>query len=303
VDNLTHTLIGVGIARAGLQGASPRATLTLALASNLPDIDIVSGLFGNIAYLDHHRGLSHAFISMPLLALALAGLVRSVTPGARLGPLFRLSLVGVFLHIVADLWTSYGTRALLPFDSSWIALDWVFIVDPILMALLALAAFSRWAGPARAALVARLALGLASVFVMGRSVQHAQAVVEAREMLPPPFHRVRAIPAPFAWRRFRVLAESEWSFATGSVGPGARSSVTLEKTPETALVARVREESRAARVFLDFSAFPRLELREDNQGTLIVWRDLRFAVGGRDGFVCEVRVDAAGRIVSEGVRF
>ena len=35
-----------------------------------------------------------------------------------------------------DLWTNYGTRALLPFDHTWYAWDLVFIIDPVIWVLL-----------------------------------------------------------------------------------------------------------------------------------------------------------------------
>ena len=59
----------------------------------------------------------------------------------------------------------------------------------------------------------------------------------------------------------------------------------------------------AARLFLDFSPFARLEKRQEGEVTVIVWRDLRFADRRQSGFFCEVRVDAAGRILSERVVF
>jgi hypothetical protein len=69
------------------------------------------------------------------------------------------------------------------------------------------------------------------------------------------------------------------------------------------LTRRVAQESRAARVFLDFSAFPRLEMREEGGLTVVIWRDLRFADRRANGFFCEVKVDGAGRMVSERVVF
>ena len=52
-------------------------------------------------------------------------------------------------------------------------------------------------------------------------------------------------------------------------------------------------------MFLDFSVFTRFETRREGELTVLVWRDLRFADRRTDGFLCEVKVDAAGRIVSD----
>lgn len=301
MDNVTHTLLGLALARAGLDGRAPGAAWTLALACNAPDVDIVSLVFGPVAYLDHHRGPTHAFAFSPLVAAPLAALMVRWRGGA-FRQHFLLALTGVWTHIVADLWTMYGTRALLPFDATWYALDWVFIVDPFILAAFAAGALlPRSIGAARPA---RIALALAALYVCGRGVQNGLATMEARELAGPGFSAVRALPAPLSLSRWRVVARSEQEFATGAIGlrDRTRSFVRFEKTAETDLVARVARESRAARVFLDFSPFPRLEVRADGDLTRIAWRDLRFSDGG-ERFVCEVAVDRAGRIVSESVRF
>ena len=40
MDNLTHSLTGLMLSRAGLNRFYPRATLVLVIAANIPDIDI-----------------------------------------------------------------------------------------------------------------------------------------------------------------------------------------------------------------------------------------------------------------------
>jgi inner membrane protein len=301
LDNVTHTLLGVALARAGAGRRTPGAAWTLALGCNAPDVDIVSGLFGTVAYLDHHRGFTHAFAFAPLLAAPLAA-VMARWRGGTFRAHFLLALLGIASHIVSDLWTMYGTRALLPFDSSWYALDWIFIVDPVLIAAFAAAAFlPRLVGTARPS---QIALAVAALYVCGRGVQNGLATVEARELAGPDFSNVRALPTPLSLSRWRVVAGGPDELATGAIGlrDRTRTFVRFEKIRETDLVARVARESRAARVFLDFSPFPRLDVRSEGDVTRITWRDLRFS-DREDRFVCEVRVDGAGRIVSETVRF
>ena len=300
MDNLTHTLTGVALARLGLAKRAEGATLTLALANNLPDLDIVSALWGRVSYLEHHRGLSHALPASPVLAAVLA-LILSAWPGSRrrFGPTFLLAWLGVLLHIFWDLWTSYGTRALLPFDPAWYALDWVFIVDPILLVLLAGACWlPRETMNRSAALLACAYIGL-------RAGAHAMALGQAESLAGSEFTNVRALPAPLSLNRWRFLARGEDLLATGYVPAlgTERTKATFPRTPEDDLARRVAKESLAARVFLDFSAFTRFETRREGELTVLVWRDLRFADRRTDGFLCEVKVDAAGRIVSDRVVF
>ena len=42
MENLTHTLVGILLAHAGLNRWTPRATAICVVAANLPDIDIVT---------------------------------------------------------------------------------------------------------------------------------------------------------------------------------------------------------------------------------------------------------------------
>lgn len=300
MDNLTHTLTGIALARLGLAKRVEGAALTLALANNLPDIDLVSGFWGRVSYLDHHRGLSHAFPASPFLAAGLA-LVLWRWPGSkrRFGPTFLLAWLGVALHIFWDLWTSYGTRVLLPFDRTWYSLDWLFIVDPVFLLLLAAACWTTTDTRRRIAAL------LAFVYIGARAGAHFLAQSQAESLAGSEFTKVRAMPDPLSLNRWRFLASSEESFATGYVPAygTTRTRVTFPRVAPDALAVRVAKESRAARVFLDFSAFAKFEKRQEGDLTVLVWRDLRFADRRADGFLCEVKVDDAGRIVSDRVIF
>jgi inner membrane protein len=48
MDNLTHTLTGLMLSRAGLNRWHPRASLVLMLSANIPDIDFVAVARGGL---------------------------------------------------------------------------------------------------------------------------------------------------------------------------------------------------------------------------------------------------------------
>jgi hypothetical protein len=60
MDNVTHTLFGLTLARTPLGRVGRGATVALVLASNAPDIDIVSTAGGAVKYRKWHRGLTSA---------------------------------------------------------------------------------------------------------------------------------------------------------------------------------------------------------------------------------------------------
>ncbi|MBI3492057.1 MAG: metal-dependent hydrolase [Acidobacteria bacterium] len=146
MDNLTHTLFAVTLARTPLGRAGRGATAALVLASNAPDIDIVATASGALNYLKWHRGPTHGPVGIVGLGVVTAGLVwagqrvnrrwSDETPDASFGMLVAISIIGVLLHVLLDLPTSYGSRILSPFDWHWFAFDWVPIVDVYLLIIL-----------------------------------------------------------------------------------------------------------------------------------------------------------------------
>src|ERR1051325_9084682 len=144
MDNLTHSLVGLTLARTGLGGSTPRIALLMVLASNIPDVDIVAALGGSVTYLEYHRGYSHALLLAPLMALLPMILVWRFCARA-----FLCSLLCVVTHIALDITNIYGVRALLPFSAKWLRMDITDIVDPWILAILIFA----MAAPALARLV------------------------------------------------------------------------------------------------------------------------------------------------------
>ena len=75
MDNLTHRLFGATLARTPLGRAGRGTTAALILASNAPDIDIVTTAGGALSYLEWHRGPTHGPLGVVGLGLVVAALV------------------------------------------------------------------------------------------------------------------------------------------------------------------------------------------------------------------------------------
>ena len=158
MDNLTHSLVGLAAAKAGLGRRTPYATFVCVVASNLPDIDIVALARGPTFYLQHHRGITHSIVGTLALAVALPLLfyaaervwarARGREPRARLKWLLVCSLLLSASHPLLDWTNSYGVRPFLPWDGRWVYGDMLFIIDPWLWLVLGGACFllaeSRW---------------------------------------------------------------------------------------------------------------------------------------------------------------
>ena len=193
MDNVTHSLFALTLARTRL-GRPRGATAVLLLASNAPDIDVVSTAGGLLNYLQWHRGPTHGPLGILGLGLLTAGLVQLVmrwwTPkdSGRYGTLAGIAVLGVFLHVAMDLPTSYGTRLLSPFDWHWFAADWMPIVDLyLLVALLAGLYFGRGSEAARRWNVAIVLTFMVANYGV-RAIAHHQAVALVPRLLGPTFH-------------------------------------------------------------------------------------------------------------------
>lgn len=190
MDNITHSLVGYTIARAGLGRRTPYAAAALVIASNAPDVDVVSVFRGgSVAYLAAHRGFTHGLLGFVVLAAATAATLTAWLAWRRRGDaglppvslaiagrLFGLALCGVMLHALMDLPTSYGTRLFSPLDWTWYALDWLPIVDIFLWAVLVLGLIvaARFRAARRA-----IALGVLAIVLVdyaGRAVLHERAI-------------------------------------------------------------------------------------------------------------------------------
>jgi LexA-binding, inner membrane-associated putative hydrolase len=75
LEPLTHFLTGACIGRAGFNRKTAYATLAAVLAAEAADIDILWGLAGPVQELKHHRGITHTFIGVPVIAGVVVGAV------------------------------------------------------------------------------------------------------------------------------------------------------------------------------------------------------------------------------------
>ena len=152
MDNLTHSLVGLTVAKAGLEKLSPHATTLCVVAANFPDSDIVVIPFGDRwTFLQHHRGITHAIVGVVALAILLPLIFYAVdrlwsrfrnrTPQTNLKGLMIASLIASATHPLLDWTNNYGIRFFLPWSQKWSYGDLVFIVDPYIWLILGGASF------------------------------------------------------------------------------------------------------------------------------------------------------------------
>jgi membrane-bound metal-dependent hydrolase YbcI (DUF457 family) len=222
LDNFTHTLFGLTMARTPLARAGRGTTAALLLSSNAPDIDIVTLAGGSVSYLRWHRGPTHGPLGIVGLGVITAGLVwigrrvydrRRAAGGERstdvadqnasFPMLVSVSIIGAVVHVLMDLPTSYGTRLLSPFDWHWFAIDLMPIIDIYLLIVLAAGLLFGLRSPAARRRNALIILTLTAANYGVRAVAHHQAIALVPRLfgptLPQPCDSIAVVQSPLDW--------------------------------------------------------------------------------------------------------
>jgi len=311
LEPITHFLTGACLGRAGLNRKTALATLTLTLAAEVPDLDIIGGWIRGPAFgFAHHRGFTHSFLGVPLDAIVVLGVVHLVwrllgrkTKDPNLPPrwglLYVYACIAGLSHVLLDFTNNYGVRPFWPFSEKWYSWDIVFIFEPVIFAFLILGLIipslfgliDKEIGARRRAPRGRVAATLALlgvVLLWGlRDYEHRRAVnaLEARTYNGADPIRASAYPKwidPFHWYG---VVETPAFFALAPVDSLApevdpEGRLEIRYKPEETPVTLAAKNSYAGRVFLDWAKYPITEtetLQPPQEGYIVLFQDLRFA--------------------------
>jgi inner membrane protein len=313
MEPVTHFLTGATLARAGFNRKTALATVTMTLAAEAADIDILAYFKGSAVGFIQHRGITHTFLGIPVLAAIVVGLVwlvdamwqrrrrdrnRPVPPPRRWGLLYLFACVAGLSHILLDFTNNYGVRPFYPFSRQWYAWDIVFIIEPLILAALLAALVLPWLfglvgqeigvrqrGPrGRGAAIAALLFVLALWGVRDFQHRRALAALNGFEFHGEPSIRVDAFPYmvnPFHWAGVAETSAAYISMHVDSLRPEvdpANNAVSYFK-PEPNDASQAARNTALGRAYLEWARFPLVEtehLGEPNPCYLVHFTDVRF---------------------------
>lgn len=292
MDPICHTLVGGCLAQAGLKRRTRYGLVTLLVAANLPDVDILSTFLDRS--LELRRGWTHglpALVVWPILLGAVMWLWARWRHGpgaARFGALALLSAIGVATHPALDFLNTYGMRWLMPFRDVWYYGDTLFIVDPWLWLLLAGAIWlvrrrERRGGPDPGR-PARVALATATLYIgaMMAGTLSARAAV-ARAV--PEAARFMVAPVPVLPLERQVIVDEGDAYREGSIRIAPRSGPRFGPPipkGDLAGLAPLLVRDRDAAAFLRWARFPVFRTRPEGDSLRVDVYDLRYS-DGRSG--------------------
>ena len=330
MDNLTHTLYGLALAKTGLDRTSRYAMPAILIGANLPDIDLATIMGGQINYLRYHRGVTHSLFGIAieslLLALFFMGFEKPGTHRKRLKLFFWLflaSLIGTGSHLFLDYTNSYGIRPFLPFKSEWYSLDTIFIIDPWILFFLFIGLGITYlfrlinqeigARPTSLRSGAILSLILISGYWVTKDLSHRSALRELERQAyadgePVSIGAFPQFMNPFAWHG---VVETPRAFHLRFAGWNPFQALQEEKRirsfykPEEKEILQAVSQGDEAKTFLDFARYPFFQILPIPNGFEVEARDLRFefATRVRKGFRYRAELDSQLKILLESFRF
>jgi inner membrane protein len=324
LEPITHFLTGAVLARAGFNRKTALATVTMTLAAEAPDLDVLSSFKGPVYAFAHHRGFTHSFAGLILMSALVTGFIHLVwrlrgrktnIPNLppRWGLLFLFAYVAGLSHILLDYTNNYGVRPFWPFSERWYSWDIVFIFEPalyiILIAGLVLPAiFSRRQPLPRGRWAAMLALLCVAGLYVARDHEHRKAVHALGAKTFNGAEPLRVSAYPFYWHLYSWygVGETEDSFATSAMdsrtgGLFDSGPRYIRKPPETQAILAAKR-SYLGRVYLDWAQYPLVTETSSGGDSIIEFQDLRFAYQqfrGRVPLSATVELDKNLHVVSE----
>ena len=298
MDTGTHIVMGLalgGLATLDPAVAESSTTATSVLIATLigsqaPDIDTVLKLKNNAVYIRNHRGITHSIPAVLLWPILITACIYLFFPEANLLHLWMWTFGAVFLHVFVDIFNAYGTQALRPFSSKWLALGIINTFDPFIFGIhifgLILWGFGADPGYTFLAIYAVIVSYYISRFLAQRKV-----LKEVKQMIPDATDIIIAPTMKFSQWRLAIMNKHQFF-----VGRAHNNDVTIIDqfnripVPETPVLAAAKQDKNLS-AFLSFSPVYRWELDEYSDFYEVRFIDLRYRSNGHYPFVAVVQLD------------
>ncbi len=293
MDNITHSLTGALAARviqkenvSVADQTRYRRTLfwLLVLCANLPDIDVLLGLFGNRLFsLQHHRGITHSLIFAPIFALLPTAFFYTLGKLKNFNVLWFTALLGIVIHIFFDLITAFGTQIFAPISTTRYSLDWMFIIDPIFTAILGMTLLlGRILSKHRKRIIFSgtiVVLLYLSAEVVSHSLAHKrlEGMLEKKNISAA---RVSVLPQPLSIFTWNGLAQTEkgvlQTFFSVLNQSDTLSVTEYENHLDEYVIKALGMD--AAKSYMTFARHPWIRSVEENGHEVVEFQDLQFSI-------------------------
>lgn len=260
------------------------------IGSQIPDIDTVLKLKNNAVYIRNHRGITHSIPAVLLWPIALTAIIYPFFPETNVLHLWLWTFIAVFLHVFVDIFNAYGTQALRPFSSKWVALGVINTFDPYIFGIHVIGLLI-WALGANPGYTFISIYAILFIYYILRFIAQRRVMKEVKQMIP---DATEIIIAPtMKFKQWRIAVMNKHQFF---VGRAIDSKVCIldqfnrVPVPETPVLEAAKKDKNLS-AFLSFSPVYRWEIDEYDDYYEVRFIDLRYRSNDYYPFVAVVQLN------------
>ena len=305
MDTGTHIVMGLGIA--GIATLDPivaenSATATSVLigaviGSQIPDVDTILKLRNNAVYIRNHRGITHSIPAVLLWPILITAVIHIFFPESNILHLWMWTFIAVFLHVFVDIFNAYGTQALRPFSSKWVALGIINTFDPIIFAMHIIGLII-WAFGAHPGYTFLIIYGLLIIYYLLRFREKRHVIKEVKVLIPDATDII--ISPTMKYRQWRIAVMNKQQFFVGrSVNRKVKILDQFNRVPVPSIpILEAAKKDKNLSAFLAFSPVYRWEIDEYDEYFEVRFIDLRYRSNDYYPFVAVVQLDPDLQIIT-----
>lgn len=298
MDTGTHFVMGIALG--GLATIDPvvfnSAETTQAvffatiIGSQIPDVDTVLKFKNNAAYIRNHRGITHSVPAVILWPIFLLAFLYPIFPEANVLHLWLWTSIAVFLHVFVDIFNAYGTQALRPFSSKWVALGWINTFDIFLFSILSFGGLLWLFGADPRDVFPAIFAAITAYYLLRYTVR--KTIYETIKRRFPDAEKIILNPT-FRFFRWRIAVITKEKFYVARAY--RREIYLLDEYKRLPLpddpMMEVAKTDKNVAAFLSFSPVYRWEMEKEGDVTEIRFIDLRYRSKHHYPFVAIVQID------------
>jgi inner membrane protein len=290
----------MGLALGGLATLDPAVATSAAtttsvligtiIGSQAPDIDTVLKLRNNAVYIRNHRGITHSIPAILLWPFAIITAVYPFFPEANMIHLWIWTFVAVFLHVLVDIFNAYGTQALRPFSTKWVALGVINTFDPYIFGVHIVGLFL-WAFGIHPGYTFLSIYVILVVYYIVRFFTQRRVLAEVKQLIPDATEII--ISPTLKFHQWKIAVMNQHQFF---VGRARNNEVQIldqfnrVKVPESPIINAAKKDKNLS-AFLSFSPVYRWEIDEFDDYYEVRFIDLRYRSKDYYPFVAVVQLD------------
>jgi inner membrane protein len=302
MDTGTHMLFGLGLGGLAMMDPAvtshtygPLAVMIGTIAgSNAPDLDGLLRLKSNADYIKHHRGVSHSLPAIAAWTVLITSAVSLLFNEVSWYHIGFWVLLAVVIHVLSDLFNTYGAKAYWPVQRDWVAWNIIHIFDPVIFIAHLLALLLWVSGAVQPQVIFPVLYALLVLYYVWRTIVHARIAKKVSGCDPEnePGARYEVLPTISLFRWNVIRAANDGTYGIGEWKKDSLKWIDVMKCDVHPAI-EASKQHQDVKAFLVVSRFPCTHVTRHNWGYEVRWIDIRYRYHRQFPFAAVIVMDPA----------